>query len=133
MISVEMSKLDTSGFSDDLLAEVRKNAPRAVAAGRRVVVAEMRRLLTLRSGGPAPPGQPPAKVEGELLRSIKLPAVKRKPWGAEAAIHVDHPGANRLEYGARDVRGIATHPHPYAAPALASKQAEADRAMEAAL
>lgn len=130
MIRVKMGRIESAGFADDLVAEVRKKAPRAVKAGRRVIVAEMKRLLSLNTGGPSRPGQPPAKVSGELARSVKTPPVRIRSWGAEAAIQVDHDGANRLEYGFRDRRGVETAPHPYAGPAIANKQAAADRAME---
>lgn len=131
MIRVSMGRIEGGDeMSADLMAELRKNAPRAVRAGRRVIAAEMKRLLSLRSGGPSAPGQPPAKVSGELVRAMKTPPVRERRWGAEAAIQVDHEGANRLEYGYRDRRGIETAPHPYAGPAIANKQDAADRAME---
>lgn len=107
-----------AGMGDEILRELRPDAIRAVDEAADVLEEEIRdQLQATGHGVPSAPGQQPAMREGDLLRSVRRePArVRDNPHGftVSSAVLVDDPGAARVEFGARDVRGIETQPHPF--------------------
>lgn len=115
---------DKIDLADELLDEFKAVAKMAIGDAGNIVVEEVKRLLSLQSGGgPAEAGLPPAEQTGALLRSVKRIPPKVKGRTATSGFIVDDPGAIRLNYGKTDARGIRTFPHPFAEPALANAEA----------
>lgn len=73
----------------------------------------------------AAPGAPPAMRFEEppyLMASFKTLRIRVTKYAVFGGVYSNHEGAARLEYGATDIRGIKTYPHPYLAPALADAE-----------
>ena len=86
-----------------------------------LLTAEVVRQLNLRQGTQqtaAPEGAPPERDTGELAESFETIPPRIKGRVVSSGVQSDHPGANRLEYGSTDARGIRTLPHPFVRPAL---------------
>lgn len=100
-------------------------ARHAAREAGQMLTAEVRRLLTLRSGTArtvAPPGEPPERDTGTLLAGVSQISVRRGNTVASSGVQVTHPGAARLEWGATDVQGRRTLARPYLRAALANTE-----------
>lgn len=126
-VTVYGDKLD---LADELMEEFHAEAKSAVHDAAALQLAEVKRLLALRRGTPAPGGEPPAEQTQDLLRSFRLIAPRIRGAVASSGWRSLHPGANRLEFGFTDVRGIRTLPHPYARPAIANTEAAVERLLQ---
>lgn len=113
-------RLDLADELQEQFHEVAKGVAKEAAG---ILLAEVQRLLRLRAGtfkSAAPEGQPPEYDIGELYRSFEIIPPRVKGRTASSGVQSDHPGANRLEYGKTDARGIRTLPHPFVRPAMAN-------------
>lgn len=121
----------TDEILDESLPLVMEKADEAAA----MLLAEVQRNLQRRKGpDAAPAGEPPAEHTGELAASYKV--IKARSLGdgrVRSGIQSRHPGAARVEFGATDVRGITTKPHPYVRPAEEAMQQPITALLEAAL
>lgn len=98
--------------------------------------AEVIRRLSLAQGDAstsAKEGDAPERDSGDLIASVRQLNTMVKPTIAETGVHVRDPGAARLEWGATDVRGIRTYPHPFVRPSAEAVAAPAGRLIEKAL
>jgi len=114
---------DRIDLADELEEEFHAVAKDVVTEGAEKLLREVRALLRLRAGTfrtAAPEGQPPEYDVGDLFRSFRLIPARVRGRSVSAGIQSDDPGANRVEFGATDTRGIRTLPHPYLRPALAN-------------
>lgn len=108
-------------LADELEEEFRPRARRVMQTASAIVLARIQSLLRTRQGTrytAAPAGAAPERDSGELARSFRTLGVRVQGRIVEGGIWSDHPGANRLEFGLVDVRGIRTFPHPYVAPVM---------------
>lgn len=120
---------------DDLEVEFREKAVEAVGEAADIVLEEVKRRLTLHQGTrytAAAPGEPPERDTGHLVESFKRihPTTYRTKAGMQgvrSGVQSRDPGAARLEFGATDLLGRRTYPHPYL---LASFAATKDRVTE---
>lgn len=106
-------KLD---LADELLEEFHAQAKDAVEGAATIVLREIKRKLTQVKGTPrtsAPEGQPPEYDTGALEKSYRLLSGRVKGNVASSGVQSKDPGANRLEMGFTDNRGIRTFPHPH--------------------
>ena len=129
-ITVYGEKLD---LADEITEEFHAEAKAAVGEAGNLLLAEVRRLLALRRGGPrtaAPEGQPPEQDTGALLRSFRRIPPRIRGRIASSGVQGDEEGSNRLEFGKTDVRGIRTLPHPFMAPAIANMEGPIGRLLE---
>ena len=125
---------DYIDLADEIMDELLPRAKDAMTEARDLIYDEAKRLLTMRGPGPpAPPGQPPATQTGELVRSLrKLPVtVSQSRRTIKTGISSNHPGAARLEFGAR-TSGLIGPPiaHPWLRPAFENTRAEYTRILE---
>lgn len=75
------------------------------------------------------PGEPPARLYGDLARSITHSAPRWEGWTISSEVGTAMLKARRLEYGGVDKRGVRILPRPYFAPTVLREE----RAMEAIL
>jgi hypothetical protein len=115
-VFVHGDKLD---LADELLEEFHADAKGAVGEAADILLGAVR--ANLQRGGDGP-----SVGKGDLLKSMKRIAPSVKGAVASSGIRSNDPGANRVEYGAVDVRGIRTLPHPYVRPAMASTEPQID-------
>jgi hypothetical protein len=107
------AKLD---LAEDLLEEFHGAAIEAVEDAAQLLLDEIVRVLRLRQGSAetaAPAGEPPEQDTGALAASFRLLPGRVRGAVAFSGIRSNHPGANRLEWGFTDIRGIRTLPHPF--------------------
>lgn len=132
-LRVTFNKVRTQNALDRILAAAEHYTPDAVQEVADQTRNEMIRLLTLKShppGTPTPsrPGEPPAKISGDLHRSVHSTHVERTgmwEWQARAR-PTNPPIYGRIqELGGVCGRGHRTHlpPRPYASRALAELHA----------
>lgn len=124
---------DKIDLADDLRDEFHAEAKDAVIEGANILIREVDRLLTMRRGTSrtaAPEGQPPEQDTAELVRSFTVLPGRVKGNVASSGVQSKHPGANRLEFGFTDRRGIRTFPHPFMAPAIANTETEIGELLE---
>lgn len=114
---------DKLDLADELQDEFHAEAKRAVGDAADLLLAEVRRLLTLRQGTArtaAPEGQPPEQDTAGLVRSFRRIPPRVRGRVASSGVQSNHAGGNRLEHGLTDRRGIRTLPHPFLRPAIAT-------------
>lgn len=75
------------------------------------------------------PGEPPARLYGDLARSITHSSPRWEGWTVSSEVGTAMAKARRLEYGGVDKRGIRLLARPYFAPTVLREEA----AMEAIL
>lgn len=124
---------DFLDLADDVLDEIAPRAKTAVTGGRDIVLGEVRRLLTLREGAPAPAGEPPAKESGGLVESFRPLPASAKGRVFSAGFRSNHPGNMRLENGFVDKRGIKTPAHPYIGVAFDNTKEAVQKHLEATI
>lgn len=107
---------------DDAYNDWRQTATPRVTKAADVWVSGVKSMLSRTSTSPAPQGAPPAFVTGNLYRSVRRLAVRSTKWSRRSGIHIDHEGANRLEFGTTDSRGVTTYPHPFWRPVRAATE-----------
>ena len=132
-VKVYGDKLD---LADELQEEFHQQAKDVAAEAADILLGEVKTLLKLRIGSlqtAAPEGQPPEFDTGALEKSFKKIPPRVKGRVASSGVQSNDPGANRLEYGATDSRGIRTLPHPYVRPALANVEEKVTRLVESRL
>lgn len=132
-ITVHGDKID---LADELRTEFHADAKDAVEVAAGIVLLEVDRLLTLRRGTPqtaAPEGEPPEADTTALIRSFRVMNGRVKGNVAWSGIQSNDPAVARLEFGATDVRGIRTFPHPFILPAFATSRDEMDGVLRARL
>lgn len=146
MVRAFVSGDDLTGLSDELLDDL---LPQMIAANDEAVgilAAEIRTNLSRTTGTGRPyrgkkrkgqraagPGAAPVRQSGELYRSVKEMASRRKGSRVEGYVRIDHPGAGRLEFGGRDKRGRYHPPHPFARPADVTAEPKIREAIDRAL
>ena len=123
---------DLVGMGDEMLDEMVPRAVNAVTAVRDRIHADIRHSISFILRRPAAPGDPPRTVTGALFRSARKGKVtvssdKRLIQGTIRVGGKSAPGANRLEFGKLDKRGVKTFPHPFVRPAFARVQGFAQR------
>lgn len=119
-ITIVGDKID---LADELEEEFHAEAMEAVGEAADIVLADVKQRLSRRRGPEAsPPGEPPALQEGDLLRSYRRVTPKVRGRVATSGIYSRHPGANRVEFGAVDRRGIRTLARPHVRPAFAAME-----------
>lgn len=122
---------DKIDLADELEEEFHQLAKDAVGEAADMLLADIHDRLDNRRGpAPAPEGEAPAMQTGELSRSFKRINPRIRGRVASSGIISRHPGANRLEFGATDSRGIRTLPHPYVRPALDAMEEPISRLLE---
>lgn len=127
-VRVYADKID---LADELEEAFHEEAKAGLAEAADLVLADIKRRLRLRRGPEAvPEGEPPAYQQGKLERSYKRIAPKIRGRVASSGVYSRDPGANRLEFGAIDSRGIRTLPHPHVRPAFDAKEAEVDALLQ---
>ena len=105
-------------LADELEAEFKRTARRAVKEGAEILLGAVRTELTKRSGPkPSPPGEPPAKQSGDLAKSWQAIPVRMRGRVASSGIESYDKGAARMEWGGVDSRGIRVLPRAYLDPA----------------
>jgi hypothetical protein len=120
-------------LADELQDDFHRDAKAVVEEGAGMLLGDVQRRLRQRSGTfrtAAPEGEAPEFDVGDLYRSFKLIAPRVTGRVATSGIRSDHPGANRLEYGKTDVRGIRTLPHPYLRPAMEAMEEPIGRLLQ---
>jgi hypothetical protein len=123
-------------LADELEEEFHAQAKDAVYEAAGLLLGEVERVLHLRIGTlatAAPPGEPPEFDTGALAASFKRLPPRIKGRIASSGIGSDDPGANRLEFGKTDIRGIRTMPHPFVAPAIKAMDEPIGRLLQARL
>lgn len=113
---------DMIDLADELEEEFHDKVLKVVDRAADLLLAETRRLLSLRQGTvrtSAPDGQPPERDTGALAASYRKIPGRIRGRVASAGIRSRDPAANRVEYGATDTRGIRTFPHPAVRLAIA--------------
>lgn len=120
-------KDEVAELEKDILKAFNKERTKAMQAASRVLLANTRTWLNLYKYPPeGKPNMPPARrsamrgkkgAERSLYSSFKRLAIRSRKYSITGGIKSDHPGAGRVEWGATDVRGIRTFPHPYMNPA----------------
>jgi hypothetical protein len=103
------------------LTAFKKEARSAMRESQEELLRAVKAQLRKSKDPPAPPGQPPAlRFEDQpfLMSSFRTMRVRVRKFSVTGGVFSDHPGAGRLEYGATDIRGITTFPHPYLGPAM---------------
>jgi hypothetical protein len=119
---------DKSLITKEARAEFRRDVRGALRGASDILLTEIKRRLGARTGPePSPEGEAPARRTGKLLRSYRRLAVRARLDVASGGIISKHPGANRLEFGATDTRGVRTLPHPHVRPALAAVEGHVNR------
>ena len=125
---------DKLDLADELQDEFHGEAKAAMADAAEMLLDEIRRLLSLRHGPPAAPeGEPPAMQTGDLAAAFKTVRPKVRGRVAESGIQARGEaaeGANRLEHGFTDRRGIRTLPHPFIRVAIANMEDPIGRLLE---
>lgn len=92
---------DHIDLADELEEEFKAVAKETVREAASVLLAQVQDNLRRRSGPePAPPGEPPARQTGKLLRSWKLSPVWVGRRAVACSVRSNHPAAWVLEYGA---------------------------------
>lgn len=122
-----MVQTDRIDLADELEEDFHVYALDAVGVAGDIVLAKVQRKLRLLRGTPqtsAPEGQPPEFDTGDLFRSFKKLRPRVKGRIASSGIYSLDPGANRLEFGKTDERGIRTLPHPFVRPAFEESEPE---------
>lgn len=117
-VTVYGDKID---LADDLEKEFHKEAKAVVDYASRLVLREITRLLTLRSGTKqtaAPEGEPPEADTMDLARSFEVIPPRVRGRSVRGGVQSRDPGVPRLEFGATDDRGVRTLPHPFVLPAF---------------
>ena len=108
---------DKIDLADELQEEFHAVAKDVVKEAADLWLAEIRRLLSLRAGPPAAPeGEPPAYRTKDLMDSFKRIPARVRGRVASSGIRSDHEGANRVNVGFTDSRGVRTLPHPFVEP-----------------
>jgi hypothetical protein len=125
-VRVYGDKLD---LADELADEFHDEAAKAVTDGAKILLAESHRLIA-RWGpnAPAPAGQTPATITGDLLRLTRLRRgrVRRNSRVAQAAVQYA-PHSWLVEFGHINVDGTRTLPRPFVRPAVENTEADIDR------
>lgn len=118
---------DKLDLADELEEEFHASAKQAVADAADILLDDVQRRLTVRTTGIAAEGEAPVRRRGNLERSYKRinPTIRGRV--ARSGIYSNHPGANRLEYGKTDTRGVRTLPHPAVRPAIEATEPAIDR------
>lgn len=78
------------------------------------------------------PGEPPARLYGDLARSITHSAPKWDGWEVQTEVGTNLAKARRLEYGGVDSRGIRILPRPYFAPTVLREEMALEQILERA-
>jgi hypothetical protein len=117
---------DVNALAKDLQREFRAGADKRMQAAQKLIRDEVKKTLGSVLGRPSRAGEPPAKVSGDLQRSVKI---GKRYWNKEGTIlrgeiRITHPAAARHEFGSRggkDKRGrpLNTPARPYYRPTLA--------------
>lgn len=126
-VGVVTDKID---LADELEEDFHAVALEAVGEAGDMLLLSVQRHLGRRRGtaqSVAPEGEPPEFDRGDLFRSFRRIAPTIRGRTATSGIYSNHPGANRLEYGKTDARGIRTLPHPYARPAMEETEPQIQR------
>lgn len=129
-VKVYGEKLD---LADELQEEFHAQAKAAISDVADLVLGEVARLLHLRKGTlrtSAPEGEPPEVDTEALAQSFRRIPARIKGRVATSGIQSNDPGANRLEFGKTDSRGIRTLPHPFVRPAIETVKIEATALLE---
>lgn len=124
---------DHIDLADELEEEFHLPAREAVREGADILLGDVVRRLRQRHGTRqtvAPAGQPPEEDTGLLSESFSRLPVRITGRVVSGGIQSSHPGANRLEFGATDVRGVRTFPHPYLRPAMEAVELPITRLLE---
>jgi phage gpG-like protein len=133
-----MSSVEWS--SDEFLKDVEDAIGDGLEAAGITLSREVRRLLNLRGssksagGQPSPPGEPPARMTGNLWRSIGK-QVELSERAVYVGVESDNP-ANQYamihEFGG-PIEGGMMPARPYLRPALANSTENLNRVFQAAL
>lgn len=129
-VAVFNDKID---LADELEDDFHQTAKDAVGEGADILLDAFQRKLRQRPGTKrtsAPAGESPEEDTGHLAASFRKIPPRIRGRVASSGVQSDDPGANRVEFGATDVRGIRTFPHPYAAPAMAESEAPIDALLQ---
>lgn len=126
------------GLADELYAELEPRMVSAVEDASRILDAAVHPLLQ-RRGKPIP-GGPPAKVTGELDRSIRPLPIRKQKRGVRGGVGVwvDDPKersriaqkAAALEYGGTDKKGRYHPPYPFMRPAEEQARERIEKRLE---
>lgn len=114
---------DKIDLADEILEEFVPIAKKAVNDASELLLAEIERLLTLRSGTAktaAPEGQPPEQDTSELVKSWRRIPARVRGNSVTGGVKSNDPKAIRLEYGLTDKLGRRILPHPFLRPAMAN-------------
>lgn len=127
VIAAGSDKLD---LADDIQEEFQDKAKAAIGDAADVLLTDIKSRLRRRRQDAAPAGEPPAEHTSKLLESYKRITPRVVGPVAISGIRSRHLGANRLEVGFTDERGIRTLPHPHVRPAIAATRAEIDALLQ---
>jgi len=124
--------IDKIDLADELEKEFIKEARVALRAAAEILLKESQALIA-RHGprGPAPAGQTPATVTGDLLRMTKTIPVWVRARGRHASSGVRYaPHAHLLEYGHVNVDGTRTLPRPFVRTAMMNVEVPISKLLE---
>ncbi|MFF1469143.1 phage virion morphogenesis protein [Streptomyces mirabilis] len=130
-VRTKVSKQRTLNALDRIIAAIEELTPAAVEEVRDQTRRDVVRLLRMRqhpagTPTPSPPGEPPARISGKLLGSVKGTPVERTgdfTWTASVAPYIVYGRIQEL--GGVSGRGHRTHlpPRPYLSRAVADLHA----------
>lgn len=120
-VGVKVHKRRTLNALDRIIHAVEELTPLAVEEVRDQTRRDVVRLLRMRmhppgTPTPSPPGEPPAKISGDLLRSVKAaPVVRAEPFVWKASVNSRNVYSRIQELGGMSGRGHRTYlpPRPY--------------------
>lgn len=125
-VKVRVRKQRTINALDRIIAAIEDLTPLAVEEVRDQTRRDAVRLLSMRqhppgTRTPSPPGEPPAKISGDLLRSVKAdPVVRTGEWRWRARVGTRIVYGRIQELGGVSGRGHRTYlpPRPYLSRAV---------------
>jgi hypothetical protein len=79
------------------------------------------------------PGEPPARLFGDLIRSITHSAPKWDGWSVSTEVGSNRPQARRLEWGGVDNRGVRILPRPYFEPSFLRAEDKIEAALDSSV
>lgn len=125
-VRVRIRRTKTINSLDRIIRAIEDVTPLAVEEVRDQTRRDIVRLLRMRmhppgTPTPSPPGEPPAKISGDLMRSIKsFPVERTGEFTWKASVKSFNEYSRIQELGGVSGRGHQTHlpPRPYASRAV---------------